>query len=84
MSVARGAALAATGDALHDFLVQFVFGHTANAACLELTVCFLDTSQTAKTFKPTFLPLGDEIGVSPFLSQAIVVELPGNLVLLEE
>ena len=47
-----------------------------------MAVAFLDALEAAESFKALFLPFGNEGGVTPFFSHAVVVKLARDLSLL--
>lgn len=59
-------------------LFQFRLGHTANTIGTEVSVTCLNASQTAEIFVARLLPFGNQIGVSNFLSNTIVVQLTAD------
>lgn len=73
-------------DALDDLaLLQLGLGHAADAVGGEVGVPRLDAAQAAQVLVPLLLPLGDQVAISIFFLQAVLVELSGDgLALVEQ
>lgn len=74
-----GAPTAATMDALNDAtLLEFGFGHAANAVGAKVGVACLDTAQAAQILIARLLPFGYQIAVGDLLLQAVLVQLTAD------
>lgn len=75
----KSSSRAAATSAMHALdnlaLLQLRFGHTTDAVGAEVRVSRLNAPQAAEILVSRFLPLCDQISVSNFLLQTILVEL---------
>mmetsp|Transcript_27119 Transcript_27119/g.55243 ORF Transcript_27119/g.55243 Transcript_27119/m.55243 type:complete len:232 (-) Transcript_27119:293-988(-) len=80
--VTGGTADASGGDRWRNFAAAQSEGNAANTSCAEVCRALVDGSERAQELVSRFLPLGHEIPVDHLLSDAEVVQLPCDLLLV--
>jgi len=82
--LAGAASTAAVYTLHHPTLLEFLFGHAADAVGGKVGVAGLDAAEAAEVLVALLLPLGDEVAVGDLLLQAVVVEFSGDGLAAEE